>query len=90
MGILNMTYNQIQRLLNSKRVKSFRLTPAKLLTLLGLFVLLNLLHYAIKNNLHYMVWEILKALFEKEQQEIIRYYPERGEVDDLRKKIWGL
>lgn len=68
MGVLNFTYQKMHKILKNKRLR-INLTSKKLL---GVFALIVLLRYAIKNDLHHMVWDILKSLFEKEKEEMIR------------------
>jgi hypothetical protein len=68
MGVLNFTYQKIQKILKNRNVR-IKLTSKNLL---GLFALAVLLRYAIKNDLHHMVWALLKSLYEKEKEEIVR------------------
>lgn len=68
MGVLNFTYQKMHKILKNKRLR-INLTSKKLL---GVFALIVLLRYAIKNDLHHMVWALLKSLYEKEKEEIVR------------------
>jgi hypothetical protein len=68
MGVLNFTYQKMHKIFKNKRLR-IKLTSKKLL---GVFALIVFLRYAIKNDLHHMVWDILKSLFEKEKEEMIR------------------
>lgn len=68
MGVLNFTYQKLQKILKNKDFK-IKLTPTRLLSVFALTILLR---YAIKNDLHHMVWDLLQSLFEKEKEEMIR------------------